>query len=81
MSEALAPSTMPVATVGAGSILAVATTEKLAFSAQEAAAAIGVGRTRFYEMLAESALKSRKMGRKRVILRDDLLAWLKGLPA
>lgn len=81
MTEASAISTAPMTTIGARYLVAGATAERLAFSAQEAAAAIGVGRTRFHQMLASGEIKSRKMGRKRMILRADLLAWLAGLPA
>ncbi|HVZ06235.1 helix-turn-helix domain-containing protein [Hyphomicrobium sp.] len=55
-------------------------TEKLAYSPKEATEAAPVGRTFLYEAIKSGALKTRKLGRKRLILRDDLTAWLKGLP-
>ncbi len=55
-------------------------TEKLAYSPKEATEAAPVGKTFLYEAIKSGALKTRKMGRKRLILRDDLAAWLKGLP-
>lgn len=55
--------------------------EKLAYSTKEAAEAAGIGKTTLFAALAAGVLKSRKVGRKRVILREDLMAWLLGLPA
>jgi excisionase family DNA binding protein len=54
--------------------------EKLAYSPREATEAASVGKTRLYAAIASGALKSRKLGRKRLILRDDLQSWLKELP-
>ncbi|MEQ1952496.1 helix-turn-helix domain-containing protein [Mesorhizobium sp. CN2-181] len=55
-------------------------TEKLAFSIEEAAQAGGPGRTKIYEAIKTGRLKAHKLGRKTVILRDDYLAFLRALP-
>lgn len=55
-------------------------TEKLAYRPLEACKAVGVGKTCLYEALKRGELSSRLIGRKRIILRDDLQAWLKGAP-
>jgi excisionase family DNA binding protein len=56
------------------------TDNKLAFSPNAAAEATGVGRTKIFEAIKEHQLKARKFGRRTIILRDDLLAWLLALP-
>lgn len=45
---------------------------KLAYSINEAAAAISIGRSRIYELLAEGRLESRTIGKRRVILAASL---------
>lgn len=40
-----------------------------------------IGRTTFYREAAAGRIKLRKIGAKTVVLRDDALAWLNGLPA
>ena len=54
---------------------------KLAFTIQEAAAAAGVGRTTIFEEIRHNQLIARKIGRRTVVLRDDLDAWLKNRPS
>ncbi|WP_020085696.1 excisionase family DNA-binding protein [Hyphomicrobium zavarzinii] len=56
-------------------------TERIAYRPKEACKAAGVGKTCLYEALKSGALRSRLMGRKRLIMRDDLQAWLKGVSA
>lgn len=56
-------------------------TERIAYRPKEACKAAGVGRTSLYAAIKDGALKSHKHGRKRLVMRDDLLAWLRGLPA
>jgi excisionase family DNA binding protein len=51
--------------------------QKLGLSILEAAEASGVGRTTLYEEIRHSRLKAKKIGRRTVILRDDLEDWLK----
>ena len=54
--------------------------DKLALSPNAAAEATGIGRTKIFEAIKEHQLKARKFGRRTIILRDDLLAWLLALP-
>ena len=50
----------------------------LAVSVERAAAMAGVGRTTLYEALAKGALKSLKVGKRRLIPVEALKAWLAG---
>jgi excisionase family DNA binding protein len=50
--------------------------DRLAVSPAEAARLAGVGRTLLYEALSSGALRSSKIGKRRVILVDALRAWL-----
>ena len=54
--------------------------EKLAYKIPEAVQVAPVGKTRLYEALNSGALKAHKQGAHTMILRDDLLAWLRSLP-
>jgi excisionase family DNA binding protein len=49
-------------------------------SVAEACAIAGVGRTKIYEAISSGALKARKFGKRRIILRSDLHAFLAALP-
>jgi excisionase family DNA binding protein len=49
-------------------------------SVTEACAIAGIGRTKIYEAISSGALKARKFGKRRIILRSDLHAFLVGLP-
>jgi len=39
-----------------------------------------IGRTTFYSQVNEGKIKTRKLGKKTLILREDALAWLNALP-
>ena len=52
----------------------------LALGISEAARAAGVGRSTVFEEINAGRLKARKAGRRTLILRDDLAAWLANLP-
>ena len=52
----------------------------LALGSFEAARAAGVGRSTIFEDIKVGRLKARKAGRRTLILRDDLAAWLASLP-
>lgn len=52
----------------------------LAFGIVEAAQAAGIGRSTVFEEINAGRLKARKAGRRTLILRDDLAAWLANLP-
>jgi hypothetical protein len=53
---------------------------KLAFYINEAVAAGAGSRSELYEALRRGDLKARKRGRRTVILREDLSAYLASLP-
>lgn len=46
--------------------------ERLAFSPDEAAAALGLGRTTIYQLLTAGAIRSVKVGKRRLIPRNAL---------
>ncbi|WP_298333227.1 helix-turn-helix domain-containing protein [Asticcacaulis sp.] len=52
-------------------------TQKLAYRIDEAVKASGLGRSFLYERMADGSLKSIKIGGRRLILRDELVAFLK----
>lgn len=54
--------------------------DKLGYSPEEAAAVMGSGRTNIFRAIKNGSLKARKFGRRTVILRDDLKAFLETLP-
>jgi excisionase family DNA binding protein len=49
-------------------------------SVPQACEVAGLGRTKIYEAIAAGELKARKYGKRRIILREDLRAFLSGLP-
>jgi excisionase family DNA binding protein len=53
----------------------------LLLSPREAAKALGMGRSRLYELLRAGDIKSLKVGRLRKIARADLDAFVEGLRA
>jgi excisionase family DNA binding protein len=52
-----------------------------ALSIAQAAKAASIGRTVLYEEIRKGHLIARKVGRRTIIIADDLDAWLKSLPA
>lgn len=54
--------------------------DKLAFHISEASLAGAGSKSEIYEALRRGELKAKKRGRRTVILRDDLAAYLKALP-
>lgn len=50
--------------------------ERLAVSLQEAARLAGVGRTKLYEAIGSGALRSFKIGTRRLIMVEALRDWL-----
>ncbi len=53
---------------------------KLAYRIDEAVKATGLGRSFLYERIAEGSLKSVKIGGRRLILQEDLVAFLNKTP-
>jgi excisionase family DNA binding protein len=53
---------------------------KRALSVPEAAKAAGVGRTTLFEAIRNGHIAAKKVGRRTIILIDDLDGWLKSLP-
>lgn len=53
-----------------------ATGERLAYTVEEAAAALGIGRDLIYDEIRTGRLRSKKAGARRVIGRHHLLEWL-----
>ena len=54
---------------------------KLSLSIEEAMTATGLGRTKLYKIINSGEIKARKIGRRTIILKDDLEAFLAGLPS
>jgi excisionase family DNA binding protein len=54
--------------------------ERLSLSPEEASALTGIGLTSIREAIRSGHLKAKKLGRRVMILMDDLKAWLKALP-
>lgn len=54
--------------------------ERLAYSLDDAAHAAGISRAGLCRFIAAGAVPCRQLGGKRVILADDLRAWLHALP-
>jgi excisionase family DNA binding protein len=52
----------------------------LALTIRNARDAIGVGNTKFYQLINEGAFPVRMIGRRRVVLKADLQAFLNTLP-
>ena len=46
----------------------------------EASIVSGIGRTKLYEAIAQGDLKARKFGARTIILREELVVFLKALP-
>ena len=52
---------------------------KLAYSIKETAELTGIGVTKLYECISTRKLRASKFGRKTLILKQDLQAFLEGL--
>lgn len=53
---------------------------RLALSVTEVLARTGIGRDKLYHIIREGWLPARKLGKRTLILQDDLQAFLKALP-
>ena len=54
--------------------------EKLAHTIPSASKASDTGRTKIYEAISKGELRAKKLGRRTLILDDDLRSWLSELP-
>lgn len=55
-------------------------TQRLTYSISEATRALGIGRTKLYELIRDGHLDARKFGRRTIILADDLHSFVADLP-
>ena len=55
--------------------------ERIGFNPTDSAQVAGCSLGKIYEAIADGGLVARKLGRRTIILRDDLLLWLTSLPA
>lgn len=55
--------------------------DKVGLSIAEAAVVMGVGRSSIYVMMRDGRLPARKIGRRTVILREDVAGALRSAPA
>ena len=56
------------------------TDDRLAVGIMDAARLASVGRSTIYQSIKDGDLKARKAGRRTLILRNDLQAWLNSFP-
>ncbi len=52
---------------------------QLSLSVEEVCAATGLGRTKIYQLANSGKLKARKIGKRTIVLKNDLEAFLNGL--
>jgi excisionase family DNA binding protein len=53
---------------------------KIVLTLEETCEIARIGRSTLYRSLRSGALRARKIGKKTVVLREDLQAWLQSLP-
>lgn len=54
---------------------------KLAYSIEEACAAVSLGTTKLYALIGEGKIEAKAEGRRTLIPRDSLVSYLAALPA
>lgn len=54
--------------------------DRIALSPEEASAITGIGLTRIREATISGVLKAYKHGRRTIIIREDLVAWIRAMP-
>lgn len=54
--------------------------QNLALSIEQVQEISGLGRTKIYELINSGALSARKLGKRTLILKNDLEEFLSGLP-
>jgi hypothetical protein len=58
----------------------VENTAPLAYRIEDVSAVAGISRTRVFQAARRGEFVVRKAGRASIVMRDDLLAWIKSLP-
>lgn len=53
----------------------------MAYSVSDVVEMVGIGRTKFYELVKSGQIKTRKVGNRTIVLATDLEAWLSTLPS
>ncbi|UYQ70833.1 helix-turn-helix domain-containing protein [Pelagibacterium flavum] len=53
----------------------------MAYSVSDVIEMIGIGRTKFYQLVSAGEIKTRKIGNRTVVLAADLDTWLASLPS
>jgi excisionase family DNA binding protein len=53
---------------------------QLSLTIEEVLAATGLGRTKLYQLIGSGQLKCRKIGKRSIVLKDDLQTFLQNLP-
>jgi len=53
---------------------------KSAYTVREALRELGIGRSKLYEEIASNRLRARKLGKRTIILGDELRRYLSALP-
>lgn len=56
------------------------TPEPLAYTVNQALVVTNIGRTKLYEEIDAGRIKTKRLGRRVLILAEDLKAWLNALP-
>lgn len=52
----------------------------VAYSVSDILRMVGISRTTFYQLVKSGGIKVRKVGKRSIILSEDLEAWLQHLP-
>lgn len=53
----------------------------MAYSVSDVVEMVGIGRTKFYDLVKSGEIKTRKVGNRTIVLAIDLEAWLATLPS
>lgn len=53
----------------------------MAYSVSDVLQMVGIGRTKFYQLVSAGEIKVRKIGNRTIVLAADLDAWLESLPS
>jgi len=53
----------------------------MAYSVSDVIKMIGIGRTKFYQLVSAGEIRTRKVGNRTIVLAADLDAWVSTLPS